>query len=204
MKIYALSILSLLLFSRPFKVTSELSNDQMRSINTNELAGGHPISHENGLEPLGTSYATISTIESVDDGYDYFGDSVNVADTTNVNRLLSQLEGGRDSIYATFAAPIRSVCQVKGCWMTVDLGNGNEALVKFKDYAFFVPMDAESELAIIEGGLTKEVLSVEWLRHQAEDAGKSKSEILKINEPQTSYFVLASGVALAVKQTAYK
>ncbi len=85
--------------------------------------------------------------------YDYFGDTVQVADTTSLTALLAQLQGGTDSVYGTFAAPISSVCQVKGCWMQLDLGNGEEALVRFKDYGFFVPMDAASELAFVEGGL---------------------------------------------------
>ena len=131
--------------------------------------------------------------------FDYFGDTIQVADTTNLNDLLAQLGSGTDSLYATFAAPISAVCQVKGCWMQLDLGNGEEALVRFKDYGFFVPMDASSERAIITGSLTVDTLSVEWLRHQAEDAGKSDSAIAAITAPKISYAVLATGVALPQK-----
>ena len=134
--------------------------------------------------------------------YDYFGDTVQVADTTSLSALLAQLQGGTDSVYGTFAAPISSVCQVKGCWMQLDLGNGEEALVRFKDYGFFVPMDAASELAFVEGGLKVDTLSVDWLRHQAEDAGASDSAIAAITEPKISYSVLATGVALAQKERA--
>ncbi len=132
--------------------------------------------------------------------YDYFGDTIQIADTTSLPRLLSQLQAGTDSIYGTFAAPISSVCQVKGCWMQLDLGQGEEALVRFKDYGFFVPMDAASELAFIEGSLRVDTLSVDWLRHQAEDAGASDSAIAAIQEPKASYSVLAVGVALAQKE----
>ena len=38
-------------------------------------------------------------------------------------------------------AQVASVCQVKGCWMVLDLGGGTQARVTFKDYGFFVPMD---------------------------------------------------------------
>ena len=134
--------------------------------------------------------------------YDYFGDTVQVGDTTQLSALLAQLQGGTDSVYATFSAPISSVCQVKGCWMQLDLGNGEEALVRFKDYGFFVPMDAASEIAFVEGGLTVDTLSVEWLRHQAEDAGASDSAIAAITEPRVSYSVLATGLALAKKERA--
>ncbi|MFM1884634.1 MAG: hypothetical protein RL168_818 [Bacteroidota bacterium] len=134
--------------------------------------------------------------------YDYFGDTVQVGDTTALSALLAQLQGGTDSVYGTFSAPISSVCQVKGCWMQLDLGNGEEALVRFKDYGFFVPMDAASEIAFVEGGLKVDTLSVEWLRHQAEDAGASDSAIAAITEPRVSYSVLATGVALAKKERA--
>ena len=132
--------------------------------------------------------------------YDYYGDTVQVTDTVSLPQILAQLQGGNDSIYATFAAPISSVCQVKGCWMQLDLGNGQEALVRFKDYGFFVPMDAATEWAFIEGGLTVDTLSVEWLQHQAADACKSDSAIAAITEPKISFTVMASGVALVQKE----
>jgi hypothetical protein len=116
--------------------------------------------------------------------YDYYGDTVQVTDTVSLPQILAQLQGGNDSIYATFAAPISSVCQVKGCWMQLDLGNGQEALVRFKDYGFFVPMDAATEWAFIE----------------AADAGKSDSAIAAITEPKISFTVMASGVALVQKE----
>lgn len=134
--------------------------------------------------------------------YDYFGDTIQIADTASLAGLLGQLQGGTDSVYGTFAAPISSVCQVKGCWMQLDLGTGEEALVRFKDYGFFVPMDAASEMAFVEGSLTVDTLSVEWLRHQAEDAGESDSAIAAIQSPKVSYSVLAVGVALAQKERA--
>ena len=86
--------------------------------------------------------------------------------------------------------------------MQLDLGTGEEALVRFKDYGFFVPMDAASEMAFVEGSLTIDTLSVEWLRHQAEDAGESDSAIAAIQSPKVSYSVLAVGVALAQKERA--
>ena len=42
----------------------------------------------------------------------------------------------------------------------------------------------------------KEVLSVEMLRHYAEDGGKSKEEIMKITEPETRLSFEADGVLI--------
>jgi hypothetical protein len=42
--------------------------------------------------------------------------------------------------------------------------------------------------------MSLETLSVEQLRHYAEDAGKSQEEINKIKDPQVSLTFLADGV----------
>jgi len=131
---------------------------------------------------------------------EYYGDTVLIENATSLSDLLAQIKSDQDSVYGTFSAKISSVCQVKGCWMQLELGNGEEALVRFKDYGFFVPMNAASEYAYIEGGVKVDTLSVDWLRHQAEDAGSSDSAIAAITEPKISYSVLATGVALAKKE----
>jgi hypothetical protein len=48
----------------------------------------------------------------------------------------------------------------------------------------------------MDGIVRKETISVETLRHYAEDAGKTAEEIEKITEPQTKYTFLANGVIL--------
>jgi hypothetical protein len=57
-------------------------------------------------------------------------------------------------------------------------------------------MDASGRKAIMEGRAFREVLSVDMLRHYAEDAGKSKEEIEKIVEPETRLSFEASGVLI--------
>ena len=42
---------------------------------------------------------------------------------------------------AKFEATVVDVCQMKGCWMRLDLGNNKKVMVNFKDYGFFVPKD---------------------------------------------------------------
>jgi len=76
---------------------------------------------------------------------EYYGDTIDIENATSLSNLLDQIQSGQDSVYGTFSAKISSVCQVKGCWMQLELGNGEEALVRFKDYGFFVPMNAASE-----------------------------------------------------------
>ena len=91
---------------------------------------------------------------------------------------------------------VNEVCQVKGCWLTFKLDDGELVRVKFKDYSFFVPKDSSGDTFIIEGIAGVEEQSVETLRHYAEDAGKSKEDIMKINSPKRTKIFTASGVAV--------
>jgi len=70
-------------------------------------------------------------------------------------------------------------------------------LVRFKDYGFFVPKSgAEGKSAIINGNISVDTLSVAQLRHYAEDAGKSREEILSIVNPEITISFLADGVSI--------
>jgi len=134
--------------------------------------------------------------------YDYFGDSAAIGtQVLSGTEVLKQLEMS-DSIWVTFEAPIQAVCQTKGCWMEVQLDSTTTALVRFKDYGFFVPMDASGEVATVAGSVKKEVLSVEWLQEQARDANESDSAVAAITKPEVRFTVMASGVALVQKPAA--
>ena len=91
---------------------------------------------------------------------------------------------------------IINVCPKKGCWMNLKVDE-DTIFVKFKDYGFFVPKTGvESKLAFISGNIKKDTISVERLRHYAEDAGKSSDEIEKIVKPEFKFSFLADGVAI--------
>jgi hypothetical protein len=80
--------------------------------------------------------------------------------------------------------------------MLIDKGDGTTMRVKFKDYGFFVPKDCAGKTAIMEGRAFFRTVSVDELKHYAEDAGKSKEEIEKIKEPQKALAFEAEGVIL--------
>ncbi len=89
---------------------------------------------------------------------------------------------------------ILSSCPMKGCWMKIR-AEKDTILVRFKDYGFFVPKAGiDGDKAIINGKISIETLSVDLLRHYAEDAGKSKDEIENITKPEVSLTFLADGV----------
>ena len=110
--------------------------------------------------------------------------------------LLDRNMQGKETINIKLKGKIKEVCQRKGCWMNIDIGDGKEMKVRFKDYGFFVPKDAAGKIVVMEGVATREETSVQELRHYAEDAGKSKEEIEKINQPEKSTSFEASGVLI--------
>jgi len=86
-------------------------------------------------------------------------------------------------------------CRKKGCWMKVDMGEGNEPMrVSFLDYGFFVPLVSDGRAAVMKGKAYIDTIDVEMLRHFAEDAGQSKEEIEAITEPEIEWSFEATGV----------
>jgi hypothetical protein len=107
----------------------------------------------------------------------------------------SSLKEG-DTINLKFASSINEVCKSKGCWMKLDLGKGKESMVRFKDYGFFVPLDADNKEVIVNGKAFVTKVSVQEQQHYAKDAGKSEEEIVAITEPEFTYAFEADGVLM--------
>lgn len=113
---------------------------------------------------------------------------------TEINKIYDGLKVG-DTLDVKFTSNINSVCSKKGCWMRLDAGDEKEVMVKFKDYGFFMPLDAQGEV-IVNGKAFVEETSVDELKHYAADAGKSEEEIAKITEPSKTLSFIADGVLL--------
>ncbi|MDT0644439.1 DUF4920 domain-containing protein [Zunongwangia sp. F363] len=107
----------------------------------------------------------------------------------------NQLKVG-DSIQVSFKTSVTSVCKMKGCWMTLKMPGEEEVMVKFKDYAFFVPKDIEGQEVIVEGKAYVKEVPIEELKHLAKDAGKSEAEIAAITTPEKQRSFLAEGVLI--------
>ncbi len=127
--------------------------------------------------------------------YEMYGEEITPEGAAKASELLVMLDG-KDSVQVKVTGTINEVCQKKGCWMNVGMGEDQEMLVRFRDYGFFVPMDSEGRTATMEGWAKMEEQSVEWLRHKAEDAGASEEEIAMITEPEMSVSFMASGVII--------
>lgn len=102
--------------------------------------------------------------------------------------------GDKKEMTTKVEGTVQDVCKMKGCWMTVKTADGKTMRVTFKDYGFFVPKDIAGKQVVFEGLAQTTVTPVAELRHYAEDAGKSKSEIEKINQPEKALTFVADGV----------
>ena len=135
----------------------------------------------------------------VENTYSSFGDTVSASDYLSSNDALSNYKALKlgDTINLKFNANIKEVCSKKGCWMTLPAGNDDETImVRFKDYGFFMPLDAAGKEVIVAGKAFVKEVSVSDLKHYAEDAGKSSDEIANITEPAMEFAFEANGVLL--------
>ncbi|MCD8529049.1 MAG: DUF4920 domain-containing protein [Chitinophagales bacterium] len=132
---------------------------------------------------------------SATEDLEYFGKPITLDGAIASNAFFDNFTDG-DSVEMKLTGQINKVCKKKGCWMTINLPENQELLVQFKDYGFFVPLNADGRTATIEGWAFKEVRPVEELKHYAFDEGKTQEEIDAITEPEVSYSFIADGVIL--------
>lgn len=125
----------------------------------------------------------------------YYGEVITPGNYITGEELFTRMKD-RDSLATKVKATITENCQKSGCWMDLDVGNGEVMKVTFKDYGFFVPLDSRGKTAIVEGMARKEMVPVDILKHYAEDAGKSQEEIEAITEPQMALTFEAHGVII--------
>lgn len=129
--------------------------------------------------------------------YQTFGDEISDEEVLTSTEMAEKFENLKlgDTLNVKFASEVKEVCQKKGCWMTLGLGD-NETMVRFKDYGFFMPKDISGQEIIVGGKAYVEEMSVEDQQHYAEDGGKTPEEIAQITEPKLTYAFEANGVLI--------
>jgi hypothetical protein len=133
--------------------------------------------------------------KSVDPNYDSYGTVISPDSAIDATALAMEM-GNAPEYEAKVKGKIIEVCQKKGCWMNIEIGNGELMRVSFKDYGFFVPKDIVGKEVIMQGVASFETVSVEDQRHFLEDAGESKEKIAEITEPKNALAFEASGVLI--------
>ena len=112
------------------------------------------------------------------------------------NPKIQNLFLAKEKFNAKLKAKVTDVCQMKGCWMKLEIGEEKDIMVNFKDYSFFVPKNIIGKEVIVSGEAFKRNISVDELKHYARDRGENESAISLIVEPKEIYSLTAKGVIL--------
>ena len=124
-----------------------------------------------------------------------YGDSVKNDNVIEITALQTAMVG-ESKKDIKIKGLVKEVCKNKGCCMIMDLGNGNDIRVTFKDYKIFVPKDLTGKEVILDGFAYTDTTSIETLRHYAKDVGKSEAEIAAITTPKENLAYEAKGVVV--------
>lgn len=92
-------------------------------------------------------------------------------------------------------APAAEVCQNKGCWMVLTEG-ARSIRVTFRDYAFFVPKDIAGKTVVVEGVLSRKLLSADEAKHYAEESGAGATTP---PGPREEWSLVATSVVVPVR-----
>ncbi len=124
---------------------------------------------------------------------DVYGAKVSAKKAKPIADVAASLEGN-EPMNAKVIGKVVDVCSKKGCWATVELANGETAMIKMKDYGFFLPTSVKGKMVVLDGQIQKVVTPVAELKHFAEDAKKSQAEIDAITQPKEEISFTAKGI----------
>ncbi|MBC7948283.1 MAG: DUF4920 domain-containing protein [Chitinophagaceae bacterium] len=126
---------------------------------------------------------------------EWYGEKVATEGAVNISDAAAKL-GDAGTVDTKIKAKIVEVCPKKGCWLKLQVNDSTTAMVKMKDYGFFLPLSAKGKTVIIDGEMKMKTTSVAELQHYAEDAKKSKEEIAAITKPEKEIRVTAKGIVI--------
>jgi hypothetical protein len=126
---------------------------------------------------------------------DWYGEKITADGAMNIAEIPAKLEKS-ESIDGKIKAKIIDVCPKKGCWLKLQVNDSTTAMVKMKDYGFFLPVAAKGKTVVLDGEVKMKTTSVAELKHYAEDAKKSKDEIAAITKPEKEIRVTAKGIVV--------
>lgn len=142
---------------------------------------------------ISVSTAQQSNIPSAKPGIHY-GKQIDSKGAISVKDLEKKLNTS-ESFNGKVQGEVVEVCKKKGCFITLKREEAKEPItVRFTDYAYFMPQDIVGKTVVVEGRGKQKTNTVEMLRHQAEDLGKSAKEVAAITQPTKDISFVADGV----------
>lgn len=122
-----------------------------------------------------------------------YGDSFDQKSAMNIDKALLQFtnEGKSENVVS---GKISAVCQGEGCWYSIESGNTNQ-YVEFGE-KFTIPKDCAGKSTTAKGYFYRDTTSIEELKSEAKESGKSQAEIDAIREPKIDISFRASGLVI--------
>lgn len=123
-----------------------------------------------------------------------FGAKTTAENAITVEQLASIMksrEGEKTEV--KLKGTVTEVCESMGCWIKIKSTDG-DMMVRMKDHSYFVPLVLNGKEIVIDGIAEEKTTSVAQLKHYAEDANKSKTEIDAIKEPKKEIIIQAKGI----------
>ncbi len=141
-------------------------------------------------------------------GVSSFAKGTAAKEAISVESAINNLK--KKSAEVLVSGEIGSVCQAKGCWLTLRPSNATtesdaceetlknastqaDVRVMFGDHAFTVPKDLTGKV-VVKGKLKKKKLSSFQLKHLMKDAGCSKAQMKKAKKAVYKYQIVATEV----------
>ncbi len=143
---------------------------------------------------LGVALVMVTGLFAKAQGVNY-GEKVDFSTIQNYEQFYQGMKG-KTEVHANLVGPITSVCQVDGCWMKVDKGEGVTMYVNVKDHKFALPKDIAGKKAVFTGVASMKTLTLEMLKRYATEEGKSREFINSIKEPSTELVFEATGITV--------
>ncbi|MBW6460941.1 MAG: DUF4920 domain-containing protein [Bacteroidales bacterium] len=124
-----------------------------------------------------------------------FGMEVNIDEAIDASAVADYFADS-DTLALTVSGGIAASCKYSGCWMDIDMGNGETIHVTFLDDDFSIPLDASGKYAIAKGTVIRRMIPVETLQNFARDEGQREEDIALITEPAWAYKMIATVVII--------
>ena len=131
-------------------------------------------------------------------GTTLYGEKLTEGESIAIADILKSPEAHKDKSLLV-SGHVRKICQKKGCWM--EMAESADASlpgcrVMFKDYGFFVPMDAGGAKAKLEGTIEIHTLEKETVAHLESDGGVVANKQADGTAQEVRF--IASGVELTL------
>lgn len=139
--------------------------------------------------------ATSETTEEANPNAGWYGEEFELTEAIEAKEVAGLMNDSSANEFV-IKGSIEECCQKKGCWMKVATADGESMRVSFKDYGFFVPLDAAGSTMTMKGVAMYDTIDVDFLKHLAEDANATQAEIDAITEPELAITFEATGVLI--------